>query len=597
MDALMAMSVRVNSELDLVKVMQMLMDEVVKLVKCDRCTLFLLDAEAGELWAAIGDLEIRIPSHAGIAGHVATSGEILNIPDAYQDPRFNQSIDKKTGYKTDSILCFPLKTQEGKVVGCAQLINKLTGVFTTEDEVLLKTISSQAVVAIQNSKLFANVEKTKEQAKSVMTAISATVVSLKPDGTLESCNHPEILVEITGKPEHEMQTTSYETWLGSTSEVLLTDIRTMFTEAQDKDKFIPKDVVRPKVDFTLPDGSEQTYEYNLMPIMGVDNSSIFKKKKKEGEVEIKELQGVVITMEDQTAEKQMQATLSQYMDPALVDQLLGDGGGNILGGNRQKISILFADIRSFTSLSEGMDSADVVTLLNDYFTIMVDIVLEHKGILDKYIGDAFMVEYGMPFVEDDDTYRACVSALAMMEALAKFNAARMEHGADEVRIGIGINTDIVLSGNIGSPKRMEYTVIGDGVNLASRLEGSTKQYRCSILISGNTYDDIKDTGLVCRQLDDIQVVGKKKATRIYELMCRSEADLTEVQKQFVPMFAEARGLYKERKWAEAKAKFQECHKLGDMPSLTFIERCDEYLERPETDPGEGWTGVYISSSK
>merc|ERR1711871_720902 len=159
MDALMAMSVRVNSELDLVKVMQMLMDEVVKLVKCDRCTLFLLDAEAGELWAAIGDLEIRIPSHAGIAGHVATSGEILNIPDAYQDPRFNQSIDKKTGYKTDSILCFPLKTQEGKVVGCAQLINKLTGVFTTEDEVLLKTISSQAVVAIQNSKLFANVEK------------------------------------------------------------------------------------------------------------------------------------------------------------------------------------------------------------------------------------------------------------------------------------------------------------------------------------------------------------------------------------------------------------------------------------------------------
>ena len=231
-------------------------------------------------------------------------------------------------------------------------------------------------------------------------------------------------------------------------------------------------------------------------------------------MEKKELLGVVVTMEDQTAEKQMQATLSQYMDPALVDQLLGDGGDSVLGGTRQKVSILFADIRSFTSLSEGLDSADVVGLLNEYFTIMVDIVLANKGILDKYIGDAFMVEYGIPFNQEDDTVRACTSALQMMEALKVFNDAREARGAELVSIGIGINTDVVLSGNIGSPKRMEYTVIGDGVNLASRLEGSTKQYKCSILISGNTYDDIKDTGLVCRQLDLLQVVGKKKAVRV-----------------------------------------------------------------------------------
>jgi len=604
MDALMAMSVRVNSELDLVKVMQMLMDEVVTLVKCDRCTLFLLDEENGELWAAIGELEIRMKRQAdgtlpGIAGSVADTGKILNIPDAYQDSRFNQAFDKKSGYKTDSILCFPLKDQTGKTIGCAQLINKLTGVFTTEDEVLLKTISSQAVVAIQNSKLFANVEKTKEQAKSVMTAISATVVALKPDGTLESCNHIENLIEITGKTAEEMMKSTYETWLGETSEVLLKDISDMYEAAKDKENFEQnaKTVVRPKVDFKLPDGSEQMYEYNLMPIMGVDNSSMLKKKKKDGVVEPKLLQGVVITMEDQTAEKQMQATLSQYMDPALVDQLLGDGGNSVLGGNRQKVSILFADIRSFTSLSEGLDSADVVTLLNDYFTIMVDIVLEHKGILDKYIGDAFMVEYGIPFTAEDDTYRSCCSALKMMDALGVFNDERALRGVDLVNIGIGINTDIVLSGNIGSPKRMEYTVIGDGVNLASRLEGSTKQYKCDILISGNTYDDIKDTGLICRQLDMLQVVGKKKATTIYQLMCKSEAELTENQRQSIPIFADARELYVSRKWVEAQAKFNECAALGDRPALTFIDRCQEFIDNPASDPGEGWTGVYIATGK
>jgi len=599
MDRLMEMSVRVNSELDLVKVMQMLMDEVRTLLSCDRATLFLLDTsgEKSELWSAIGDLEIRIPSHAGIAGHVATTGEILNIPDAYKDPRFNQGIDKKTGYKTDSILCFPLKTAEGNVVGCAQLINKLTGVFTVEDEVLLGTISSQAVVAIQNSKLFAGMTRAKDAADAVMTAITALVVSIRPDGTLESCNHLDKLEALTGHDGQFMKTNGYSGWLANTCDVLVEDIEKMIDLAKAKD-FAGKTIVRPKVDMKLPNGKEETYEYNLMPIMGVDNSSIFKKKK---EGEEKELQGVVITMEDQTAEKQMQATLSQYMDPALVDQLLGDGdgGSSILGGKRQKVSILFADIRSFTSLSEGLDSADVVALLNEYFTIMVDIVLDHKGILDKYIGDAFMVEYGIPFVNDDDTYRSCMSALCMMDALHIFNADRAARDPtlDLVSIGIGINTDLVLSGNIGSPKRMEYTVIGDGVNLASRLEGSTKQYKCSILISGNTYDDIKDTGLICRQLDLLQVVGKKKAVRIYELVAKKEEDLTDNMKKYIPLFAEAKEIYCQRKWAESVEMFKECNALGDKSSLTFIERAQHYIEHPEDDPGPEWTGVYVSTSK
>jgi class 3 adenylate cyclase len=196
-----------------------------------------------------------------------------------------------------------------------------------------------------------------------------------------------------------------------------------------------------------------------------------------------QVRGCVVVFDDTTEHTLMKATLGRYLDPALVTEVLRSGS-DMLGGVRQKVTVLFSDIRSFTSISEGMDARDLVAMLNDYFTYQLDSIFENCGILDKFIGDAIMACFGVPHVSTDDgktdACMSCKCTLEQLAALEAFNQRRREkHGPDTetFEIGIGLNTSKVISGNIGTNKRMEYTVIGDGVNFASRLEGITKSVR------------------------------------------------------------------------------------------------------------------------
>ena len=210
----------------------------------------------------------------------------------------------------------------------------------------------------------------------------------------------------------------------------------------------------------------------------------------------------------------LRATLGKYMTQTVMDHLLK--GRLELGGETLTVTILFSDIRSFTSISERMDAQALVTLLNEYFTAMVDILIEEDAVVDKYIGDAIMAVFGAPVPRADDALRSVRAAVRMREALAILNTQLAERGTPELRIGIGIHTGEVVAGNIGSEERMEYTVIGDSVNLASRLESATKDYNAGILISEQTHALVADA-VVAEPRGEIHVKGREQPIRIFEV--------------------------------------------------------------------------------
>jgi adenylate cyclase len=222
------------------------------------------------------------------------------------------------------------------------------------------------------------------------------------------------------------------------------------------------------------------------------------------------------TMVDGLKERdKLRTTFGKYMTASVMEHLMA--GKVALGGESLEVTILFTDIRSFTTLSEKMDPQQLVGLLNEYFTEMVGIVMEMDGVVDKYIGDAIMAVFGAPVPKPEDPVNAVRAAVHMRRALQHLNNRLAERGIPALRTGIGIHTGPVVAGNIGSERRMEYTVIGDAVNLASRLESNTKDLGCNVLISEDTYEKVKHV-VQARQVKEITVKGRKQPVMTYEVL-------------------------------------------------------------------------------
>ncbi len=209
-------------------------------------------------------------------------------------------------------------------------------------------------------------------------------------------------------------------------------------------------------------------------------------------------------------------TFSRYVTKQVADEILKDPAGVSLGGVKREATILFSDIRGFTAFAERHEPEDVIARLNEYLAAMVDVIFKYEGTLDKFIGDAIMAVYGSPISREDDPLRAAMTALEMRERLQILNEKWAAEGREPLKIGIGINAGEVIAGNIGDVRRMEYTVIGDNVNLASRIEGLTKIFDCPIIISGSVFEKIKDR-VVAVKLESTFVKGKTLAVEIYEL--------------------------------------------------------------------------------
>jgi adenylate cyclase len=257
-------------------------------------------------------------------------------------------------------------------------------------------------------------------------------------------------------------------------------------------------------------------------------------------------------------------------------------------------TIMFTDIRGFTPITESLGAQGTVGFLNDYFTLMVEEISKQDGMLDKFIGDAIMAAFGLPIQHDDDEDRATRAAINMIKTLWHWNLERKSKGQLPADMGIGINTDEVVSGNIGSPKRMNYTLIGDGVNLAARLESACKQYGARILISENTFRKLRGTYRI-RDIDDVVVKGKTQPVGVYEVLDYHTDESFPNLMDVVNHFKEGRKHYRAANWDGAIRSFQECLKANgqDKLSKVYIERC----ETLKAEPPAGWDGVWRMTSK
>lgn len=292
----------------------------------------------------------------------------------------------------------------------------------------------------------------------------------------------------------------------------------------------------------------------------------------------------------QKNEHKVRSIFQKYVPKDVIDSIFENPDAALVGDNKI-VAILFSDIRSFTTISEGYNPDELVAELNRYFEIMVDIIMEHGGIIDKYIGDAIMAFFGAPVKHKNDALNAVAVALKMQSALRTFNSELEERGKPKFVTGIGVNYGVVTVGNIGSQKKMDYTIIGDNVNLGSRLEGLTKPYKQDVIFSESVFRKVKDT-YPCRLVDKVQVKGKTTGANIYTAYDSADPRL----EQALKIHHAAISRYYALDFEGAKQYFEAVIKLlpGDFLSGMYIDRCDRYIKNP---PPANWNGVEILTSK
>ncbi|MFL5385749.1 MAG: CHASE2 domain-containing protein [Longimicrobiaceae bacterium] len=299
---------------------------------------------------------------------------------------------------------------------------------------------------------------------------------------------------------------------------------------------------------------------------------------------------------DEAREKsRIRRMFQQYVPPAVVQELIHRPELLALGGEERVATVLFSDVKGFSRVAEGLAPTKLVALLNEYLTAMTDVVVEHGGVIDKYLGDALMAEFGVPVPLDDHAVRACRAALRMRDELRRLRADWERRGMPALHARIGINTGRVLVGNLGSYRMMDYTCMGDQVNLASRMEGANKEYGTEILVSEFTWREVQ-AHLVGREIDRVRVPGRDEPVGVYELIATKEQGVDERTAALVSGFAEALALCRARQFGAALEAFESLAEQypDDGPTAVYLERCQKNTVVP---PPLDWDGVYQLASK
>ncbi len=596
-----AMNSLSKSSLDLEETLKKVMSEAKQLVNADRATLWLIDPDRNDLWTKIlinGTLrEIRIPlAMNSYAGQVALTGEPVNIGfDLYDSPvsETSKQTDMQTGYRTCSLLFMPVFNADGESIGVMQLVNKTKqgefpdynpanwpeaperwkASFDRTDQEDLKAFNIQAGIALQNAILFARVREQEQRQLDILESLSEGVISTDKDGRIVAANEraKELLglslqENLEGKLLPEVvqikeQEGNFYQWFQAALNA---------TEEKNRQQYYPEQTL------IAADGQQRSVNLSINTRVNPNNAN--------------EVSGVLVVFEEISDIQRLKSMGYRYMSQDLVEQLLQSDDPK-LGGDRREISVLFSDIQSFTALTKSMEPEEIVGLINEYFEFMGEAVIKYKGTLDKYIGDAMMVTFGAALPLPEHASMAVQTAIEMRHQLVEFNSRRVAARKPEIKIRIGINSDTVITGYMGSSRYGQFTAIGDGVNFASRLETASKQYGCDIVISENTFRPCANL-IWYRELDTIHVKRKTEPIKIYELVGLRSAPISEQKQEIIARYHQGREYYLNRQFRKAWIEFATIVEEIDPDDKAAILQMDRSLHFMKNPPPDDWDGVW-----
>ena len=564
---LLDVNIAIASEIELNALLRRIVTVTSQILRADRSSLFLYDARTDELWSMVAEgvesREIRFPAGAGLAGDCFTRGLAVNVTDAYADPRFNQAIDLATGYRTRTVLSAPVVTRDGRKLGVMQAFNRLDGeVFDEADVARMMAFAAQAAVAIENATLFAEVAAERNYNDSILRSMSSGVLTLDPEQRFAKLNAAACV--ILGVAPEDASSPETQRILAENNPWLVPEIVAVAADGQ------PKTLL--DADLKIVTGETISANISIVPLMGEEGDQA----------------GLLIIVEDISEGKRMQGAMRRFMTQNVVDQIMGRED-ELLFGAACRASILFADIRGFTGMAEQLGPRGTVDMLNEIFTELFEAVATSDGLLDKFMGDALMAVYGAPISSDRDPVNAVDSAVAMSAMLVAINQRRAARGGVNLRLGVGIASGEVVAGTIGSPKRMDYTVIGDSVNLASRLEKITKTYGVGIVICEDTAKAVGEAHPL-RELDIIRVRGRMQPSKIFQVVT-AETPLSDAA---LEAYARGRRALVAGAWDAAIAAFEAALEWapGDRPAAMMLERARILARDP---PAADWDGVWDSA--
>jgi len=286
---------------------------------------------------------------------------------------------------------------------------------------------------------------------------------------------------------------------------------------------------------------------------------------------------------------------SQYLPGSVVNELIKNPDMMALGGEERIMTVIFSDVAGFTTISENLTPTELVELLNEYLTAMSDIIFKYNGIIDKYEGDAIMAEFGAPLPDADHAVNACLAAIDMQAELAILREKLLREGKAEIKARVGINSGSMVVGNMGSSMTFDYTVMGDNVNLSSRLEGANKEYGTYVMCSEATRKMVEHA-IITRELDLLRVKGKTEGVLVHEVLAKKNDGLSDKKQKLIDVYIRGLTTYKERRWEDGIKIFTEALSIDkdDSPSSVYLKRCREFKINP---PPDDWDGIFTMRTK